>query len=212
MAGWETQCLWQAPAHLSEEQKELLHQAWQARLNCIASSSVGRLFDAASSLLGLCQLASFEGQGPMLLEAIASREAMQEQQTNLTTSTNNPLPLPLEQGRDNILRSDWSLLIKMLQDERLTVAQRALRFHQTLALALLHQALEMREVHGEFSVGLSGGVFQNKLLSKHVIDLLQQHNFSYHLSQQIPVNDGGLCYGQIMEFQARTTTHYGKPT
>jgi hydrogenase maturation protein HypF len=204
---WETRTPWQASAHISEEQIELLHQAWHARLNCIPTSAVGRLFDAAGALLDVCQQASFEGQGPMWLEAIA----LQEKVRNPNASTNDALPLPLELDNDNVLRSDWSLLLKMLTDERLTVAQRALRFHQTLALALLHQALEMREAHGEFSVGLTGGVFQNKLLSELVIELLQQHNFSCHLPQQIPANDAGLCYGQIMEYSASMNTHMEQP-
>jgi hydrogenase maturation protein HypF len=56
-----------------------------------------------------------------------------------------------------------------------------------------------REIHGDFAVGLGGGVFQNKLLSEHVIRRLEEEGFRVYLPLKIPCNDGGLCYGQIIE-------------
>ena len=57
----------------------------------------------------------------------------------------------------------------------------------------------MREQQGDFSVGLSGGVFQNKKLTERAIMLLQQHGFRVFTTAQVPCNDAGISYGQIIE-------------
>ena len=164
----------------------LLHQAWQRRINAPASSAAGRLFDAAASLLGLVQESSFEGQGPMWLEAASSK-------------TNEHVTLPLRQRDDGVLESDWQPLLGMLRDENISVAQRGGMFHATLAHAALQQARQLRERRGEFSVGLSGGVFQNRLLTEQLIALLEADGFKVCLARHAPYNDGGICYGQLVE-------------
>lgn len=166
----------------------LLHQAWQRRINAPASSAAGRLFDAAASLLGLVQESSYEGQGPMWLEAASSK-----------TNEHVPLPLPLRLREDGVLESDWQPLLVMLRDEKIGAAQRGGMFHATLAHAALQQARQLREQHGEFSVGLSGGVFQNRLLTEHLIALLEADGFTVCLARHAPYNDGGICYGQLVE-------------
>jgi len=75
-------------------------------------------------------------------------------------------------------------------------------FHATLAHAALQQARQLREQHGEFSVGLSGGVFQNRLLTEHLVELLEADGFAVHLARRTPYNDGGICYGQLVEAAA----------
>jgi len=168
---------------------ELLKQAWDQRLNCPATTAVGRLFDAATALTGLLEQYSFEGQGPMWLEAQVT-ERVQEK------------ALPLECNEAGVLEADWTDLLPMLQDTSLSVAQRATRFHSIMAATLVEQACRLREQHGEFYVGLTGGVFQNRHLTEHVIQLLQQQGFNVHINMQIPCNDAGLCAGQIMEAAA----------
>lgn len=169
---------------------ELLKQAWDQRLNCPATTAVGRLFDAATALTGLLEQYSFEGQGPMWLEAQVT-ERVQEK------------ALPLECNKAGVLEADWTDLLPMLQDTSLSVAQRATRFHSIMAATLVEQACRLREQYGEFYVGLTGGVFQNRHLTEHVIQLLQQQGFNVHINTQIPCNDAGLCAGQIMEAAAR---------
>jgi hydrogenase maturation protein HypF len=183
---WEAGLAWQ----LSQYDTELAYHAWQHKMNCPQSSAVGRLFDAAASLTGLIHTASFEGQGPMLLEAAAS------------SGHAEAVTLPLTLDVNNIWRSDWMPLLARLKNDVIPLADRARCFHESMATVLLQQALQIRATHGDFSVGLSGVVFQNKLLSERVIELLVQHGFRCYLSQQIPVNDAGLCFGQIIELNA----------
>ena len=91
-------------------------------------------------------------------------------------------------------------MLSWLQDEQVSVADRASRFHATLAATLLAKAQRLRDQLGKFRVGLSGGVFQNKLLTDQVIALLQQAGFEAYLPTTLPCNDGGLCAGQVVEY------------
>ncbi len=179
---------WQAGLdYTAPREHELIYQAWQKRINCPTTTAVGRLFDAAAALIGLVTDASFEGQGPMWLEAMAS-------------PGNEYDALPLEPGDDKVLRADWTPLLPELQDNTIHAAVRATRFHASMAATLLAKAERLRQQLGEFRVGLSGGVFQNKLLSEQVIRLLQQAGFDVYLPETLPCNDGGLCAGQVMEY------------
>jgi len=188
---WEAGIDWQ-PNHA---EARLAKQAWSKKINCPQSSAVGRLFDAAACLIGMLDQTSFEGQAPMLLEANA-------QLSNTKQAAADALTLELEQDKQGIWRSDWSRLLIMLLDPQLSLEVKASCFHESLALNLLHQALQVRDQHGEFAVGLSGGVFQNRVLTERAMELLRQHGFAGYLPQQVPVNDGGLCFGQIFEAHA----------
>ena len=167
---------------------EPLHQAWSARLNSPASSAVGRLFDAAAALCGVCTHASFEGEAPMRLEAAAA------------ASTGDAVELPLARDPLGLWRTDWAPLLPMLGDTARLPAERAARFHLSLAQALVEQAKQLRMQTGIRSVGLTGGVFQNRVLAETAIGLLERAGFSTHLPQRVPVNDAGLSFGQVIEF------------
>jgi hydrogenase maturation protein HypF len=164
---------------------ELLRHAWERGLNCPLTSSVGRLFDAAAALLGLSSHTSFEAQAPMALEAAASGDAP-------------AITLPIE-FRDGVWRSDWAPLLDPLQDAALGVGQRAAAFHATLAGALIDQARAVRATHGFSQLGLTGGVFQNRLLCERVAALAKEEGFAVFLPERVPCNDAGLSFGQIIE-------------
>lgn len=184
---WATQ----TPLPELEDDTALLHEAWQKGINAPATTAVGRLFDAAAALLGLCADASFEGQGPMLLEACAE------------TGQADALELPLNRSPGGPLIHDWSPLLPMLLNAQMRCADRARCFHASVARALVQQAQAIRERHGEFAVGLSGGVFQNRLLTELAVAQLEKAGFTVCLPQRVPLNDGGLCFGQLIEAAAR---------
>jgi hydrogenase maturation protein HypF len=108
--------------------------------------------------------------------------------------------LPLERDPDGIWRSDWAPLLPMLTDNDRSVAERAASFHLSLAQALVEQARQLRAETGIQSVGLTGGVFQNRLLAEASIGLLEAAGFAVHLPRRVPVNDAGLSFGQVIEF------------
>ncbi|OZA28540.1 MAG: carbamoyltransferase HypF [Hydrogenophilales bacterium 17-64-11] len=167
---------------------EPLHRAWSQGINSPASSAIGRMFDAAAALSGVCTHAGFEGEGPTRLEAIGD------------VVGGKAVSLPLARDAAGIWRSDWAPLLPMLTDPTHPVAERAASFHLSLAQTLVEQAQQLRAQTGIQSVGLSGGVFQNRLLAEAVIERLQAAGFAAHLPQRVPVNDAGLSFGQVIEF------------
>jgi hydrogenase maturation protein HypF len=190
---------WRAAAALLWENEEVarfapeaLHQAWTQGINSPSSSAIGRLFDAAAALCGVCSHASFEGEGPMRLEARAADTA------------GIVVELPLRRDADGLWRTDWAPLLPMLGDDTLPAAERAASFHLSLARALVDQATQLREQTGIQSVGLTGGVLQNRLLAEAAIERLESAGFEAHLPRRIPVNDAGLSFGQVIEFLYRS--------
>ena len=169
---------------------ELARMAWEKRMNCPTTTAVGRLFDAASALVGLVASASFEGQGPMYLEARAEGAA-------------GGIELPIAANENGLLVTDWGPLLDLLMDESVSPSQRASAFHDSMALALAAQARQLRSDFGFEHVALSGGVFQNRLLSERCIELLVADGFDVNQDDRLPINDGGLSAGQIVEFAAR---------
>jgi hydrogenase maturation protein HypF len=167
----------------------LLHQAWERRINTFETSAAGRLFDAAAALVLGRNLASFEGQGPMELEHIAADGC-------------EPIPLPIFEDENGVARSDWAPLLDVLNDHGLPPKQRAGIFHESMARALVDQALETGKCVEFDAVGLSGGVFQNRRLTERVVELLNRRGLEVRLHRDIPANDGGLCFGQIIEAKA----------
>ncbi len=184
---WEAGVNWPQSGAFADP---LLYQAWQTGMNCPVTTSVGRLFDAAAALVGCATQASFEGQGPMLLEALCEHAG-------------EPLELALVKDDTGLWRMDWSPLIGMLMDARTPAAQRAACFHASLAQALLAQADRMRQMYGVQHIALTGGVFQNAVLTQQAQALLAAHGFEVHIPRCVPVNDAGISFGQIIEVGAR---------
>jgi hydrogenase maturation protein HypF len=155
------------------------------------TSAVGRLFDAASALAGVCHESSFEGEAPMRLEA-------------LCTPAGAPArPLPLARDAHGLWRSDWAPLVDLMLEARLPVAERAAGFHATLAQTLVDQACAVAAERRFTRVGLTGGVFQNRTLSALAVAGLRKAGFEALIPEQVPVNDAGISYGQAVEAAAR---------
>ena len=175
----------------------LVRLAWERQINCPRTSSVGRLFDAAAALLLGVRETSFEGQAPMLLEA-AARAAPRSDCVAQAA-------LPVSYDESGLARLDWEPLMELLIDEAASVESRAAAFHGRLAASLLAVAQEQRAASGVDCVGLTGGVFQNALLSELASEALTGAGFTVHLAERVPCNDGGLAYGQIIEHVGRST-------
>ncbi len=182
---WESGREWAGPP----ADTALLREAWQRRLNTPQTTAAGRLFDAAAALTGVCLEASFEGQGPMQLEAAC--EGMVD-----------PVELPLTQQASGLWTSDWEPLLPVLLDASRRSGERAACFHASMANTLLQQARCARDAHAIDCIGLSGGVFQNRILTQQAMVLLEQDGFDVTLPETIPVNDAGLCFGQVIEYAA----------
>jgi len=164
----------------------LLQSMWQQNVNCPQSSAVGRLLDGCAALLGICDQASFEGQAPMLLCALAEQSC-----------TDKFIEMPIVNNQ-----VIWLGLIKWLIRKKHDLAYAARVVHNSLAHSLVKQATHISEQTDINTVGISGGVFQNALLVELIAQLLPQHKLRLHNPPTIPVNDGGLCIGQAIEVAA----------
>lgn len=167
----------------------IVRVAWERGLNSPRSSAAGRVFDAAAALLLGVTQTSFEGQGPMMLEACASRDGEFPE-------------LPAAADEEGLLRIDWRPLLGWLADATRPVSERAAAVHLSLADAAVRLAEVFREQRGIQIVGLTGGVFQNRLLTELVHEQLLDRGFRVLLPTAIPCNDGGLSFGQVAEYAA----------
>jgi hydrogenase maturation protein HypF len=215
---WEAGLEWARGA----DDMALVRAAWDRDINAPATSAVGRLFDGAAALLGVVEKGSFEGQGPMYLEAVAAGDG-------------KAVPMPLVRNEDGVWRSDWSRLAEHLlanapgnptggsltraaapppprgrgaggegRAQPFCTAGLAMDFHQSLAQALFDQVTAVAREHRFDAVGLSGGVFQNKRLCELVLPMLQGAGYTVHLPEAIPCNDAGLAFGQIIHVGSQT--------
>ncbi|MGB5631074.1 MAG: hypothetical protein WBM57_17025, partial [Woeseiaceae bacterium] len=164
--------------------------AWDNNLNCPVTSAAGRLFDAAAAIICEFPYASFEAQGPMMLEAMCR-------------STENGVRLALIEGEDGVLRTDWEPLLDRLADHSVDRVRRAEVFHASMALAILEQARAIAARHPVAQIGLCGGVFQNRVLAEQATAMLEQAGFDVFMPLALPCNDAGLSYGQAAEVAAR---------
>jgi hydrogenase maturation protein HypF len=168
----------------------IVREAWQRGVNAPRSSAAGRVFDAmAAIVLGVAE-ASFEGQGPMWLEAQAR-------------SSGEFPRLPVVADDQGLPRIDWSPLLGWCSDDHRSIPERASAVHLALADAICNVAEAERERSGAAIAGLTGGVFQNRLLAELATAGLASRGFRVLLPERIPCNDGGLAYGQVAEFLGR---------
>jgi len=173
---------------------ENLRKQLQRNFHTIRSSSMGRLFDAVAALLDLRQQVNFEAQGAIELETIAEQERGNPQ----------AIPYPFDVAPFEDPRQPMQLLCPSIFRGILTDYQQgvpipliAARFHQTIAAASAEICHQARQRTGVNQVGLTGGVFQNLLLTEMLEQRLQELDFQVFKHQQVPPNDGGLALGQV---------------
>ncbi|GGU02420.1 carbamoyltransferase HypF [Streptomyces lateritius] len=191
------------------EERRVLEVQMKRNLNCAPTSSMGRLFDAVSSLAGVCHRVGYEAQAAIELEAAAltagsteSTEGAAEGRTGYAFALRPP---------ERALEAAWTadpapVLAAIVDDVRAGVpsAVVAARFHRALA-ALVHRTCGVvRERHGLDTVALTGGVFANVLLSSACAEALRKDGFTVLRHNQVPPNDGGLALGQLVIAGHRT--------
>ncbi len=171
---------------ISDNELRLVGQATLKGINAPLTSSCGRLFDAVAALLGLRQKVSFEGQAAMQLEMIS--DPLQ--------SKAYPYLLSDDEGRlifDPLLMID--AIVKDCSEGR-AVAEIGGRFHVSLAMMIEEVCSQVRKQSGFSLVVLSGGVFQNCLLTELAVTRLERSGFQVLTHSLVPPNDGGIALGQ----------------
>jgi len=181
-------------ARLDRREVEIVRTQVERGLNAPLASSAGRLFDAASSLLGLRDVAEYEAQAAIELEAAAE-----------TSRAGGHLPYRLVR-HDGLLvydpRPTLAALLAGLAGGA-AVADLAARFQATVAIVSREFCADLRAATGLGLVCLSGGVFQNAWLAGTLVRDLGRDGFEVHLNERVPTNDGGISYGQAAVAAAR---------
>jgi hydrogenase maturation protein HypF len=157
-----------------------------------ATSSAGRLFDAAAALLGVRDAVNYEGQAAIELEQLAEvREP-------------GAYPARIEPGEPFAVRGA-DLIAAMAGDLAAGTGRQviAARFHNAIAALTEAGCVLLRERHGLGTVALSGGVFQNLLLLHAVAARLEARGFRVLVHSRVPCNDGGISLGQAVVAAAR---------
>jgi hydrogenase maturation protein HypF len=169
---------------VDEKEKCILLHQLEHSINTVSTSSMGRLFDAVSSLLGICHFASYEGQAAIELEAMAD---------------------PTENGFYEIPFSDDEIQIvelfkALIADLRNGIPNPIIsaRFHNSITQLVLDLCKKLKPKYDTNNVALSGGVWQNRFLLEKTMHALKSYKFFPIIHSQVPTNDGGISLGQAM--------------
>jgi len=172
---------------------EVVAQMVERGVNAPPTSSLGRLFDAASALAGVAMRNSYEGQAPMEFEGVAAPDE----------AGVYPFELLNENGMlvvdaDPLVRA---LVADVTAGEPVDVV--SARFHNSVISFLAAAAGELARRQGQGTVVLSGGCFQNRLLIEGVTGMLESEGLEVLSPSLVPANDGGIALGQAWVAAAR---------
>ena len=198
---------------VTPEELEMLDTACRTGVNCPYTSSLGRLFDTVASILNIRQITAYEGQAATMLEACAAMSGTKdvlpyeiqphavEFYKNYPVVWGNVSKIP-ERKLPEIEKSyiiDFSpMLQSMVKGLYLgkSIQQCAMTFHNTVLASFVDIAVRVRSDTGIDTVALSGGCWQNRILSERFPALLREKGFTVLQNRQVPVNDGGISLGQ----------------
>ena len=196
-------------------------------LNTPMTSSVGRLFDAASALLGICTEPSYEGEGAILLEAAMEAAGADEpgaaaaegaagvvpdddlaarERYAVTAEKNTATETSTAEDTSVILLDAEATFHALLDDLEAGVPVSVIgrRFHDAMVSAIVMSAELVRALYGIATVALSGGVFMNRYLTEHVLADLAAAGFTAAINRDLPPNDGCISLGQAVVCSARS--------
>jgi hydrogenase maturation protein HypF len=159
--------------------------------NSPETSSMGRLFDAVSSLLGLRNNVNYEGQAAIELEAAASRSVAQAYE------------FEIDAGR-NLIKAE-AVIRRAVEDllDGVSAAEVSAKFHLEVAHLIASLARHLRDERRLNRIVLSGGVFQNMFLLERTCRMLEDDGFEVFTHHRVPTNDGGISFGQAAVANAR---------
>jgi hydrogenase maturation protein HypF len=168
----------------------------QRGLNCPATSSMGRWFDAAAGLLGVCEMQDYEGQAAMRLEGMAERYGRVAPLAGgyVLRPARNPARERVG-GASPLEVLDFRPLFAALADCA-DAGYGAALFHATLTCGLVAWVVRAVAAQGIDVIALGGGCFLNGVLSRDLSAALAERGLRVLTAQQLPPNDGGISLGQ----------------
>ena len=177
--------------NLNRDSWSTLRGMIKAGINSPQTSSMGRLFDALSSLLSLRHTVNYEGQAAIELETIADQLVTEAYEFEVAYSA-------------RLIRAEIVIqqaVVDLLSGR--SAPEVAAKFHLGIVNLISQVASHLRDEHKLNRVVLSGGVFQNLYLLKRVCRKLRQEGFEVFTHHRVPTNDGGISLGQAAIANAR---------
>ncbi len=149
------------------------------------ASGAGRLFDAVSALLGLCDRNTFEGEAAMALEAVVKKGIETE------------YPVEVESRNGYAVVNFRPSIIGLVDDFKESVSKEVIssKFHNTVASVIMKMVRNI-STQGIKDVALSGGTFQNLYLLERTLKMLSAGGMNVFINRKVPCNDGGISLGQ----------------
>jgi hydrogenase maturation protein HypF len=172
---------------VEREKIEVVTQALNVGVNCFLSSSIGRLFDAVSALIGIRNNITYDGQAAIELEN-AIEEEMDDSYSYNISEIDGEFYIQYKDIIEGILKDI---------ERKELISKISAKFHNSLAEAACALVGKLREKEAINKVVLSGGVFENQYLLKRIYKSLVKRGFQVFYNEQIPINDGGLSFGQL---------------
>ncbi|MEU7138643.1 carbamoyltransferase HypF [Nocardia sp. NPDC046473] len=174
------------------DERAVLNHQFETGLGCVPTSSMGRLFDAVSSLAGVRHVVDYEAQAAIELEGLA-RGVSDDAGYRFAVHADETTPALLDPA---------PVLAAVIADaaQGVPAAVVGARFHDAVAYLILQLAVAYSAPSSP--VALSGGVFQNALLLARSRALLQDNGFHVITHRRLPPNDGGLAFGQLLAVSA----------
>ena len=185
---------------LDEQTRSITTTMIERSINSPRTSSMGRLFDAAAAILGICGQATYEGEPAIELEAAAWRAFDRENASSTDSQAGASTP-----ADGSPILDPQPLFEALLSgiEAGAPVDKLALNFHIVIARASAQVASEICAREGIDTVALSGGVFMNRLLLRLLTHELKDASLAVLVSHAVPVNDGCIAYGQAAIARAR---------
>ncbi len=167
---------------------EILKRMIEKKINTPWTSSMGRLFDAISSLLSIRDEVHYEGQAAIELEMIADPEVRDE------------YPFQIHQEEKPMVINPMEIIRGVVHDliENVSPSKISGKFHRTIASLIINTCEVIRSKERLNRVVLSGGVFQNIFLLSLVTKGLKESGFEVYTHHLVPTNDGGIALGQAV--------------
>ncbi len=182
---------------ISKGEIEIIRRQIERGLNSPLTSSMGRLFDAISSLMGIRGEIDYEGQAAMELEMTAYKA---RPESNKGTNYEEGYPYHIVESEGIRIVKLGDLLSAVVEElhQDVSKARISVKFHNTIAQMINSMCQLINSETGIKEVALSGGVFQNRLLLNKTVSLLEKNGFQVFTHKQVPCNDGGISLGQAV--------------
>lgn len=180
-------------AGVSGDERDRIIRMTQKRGSHVLTSSMGRLFDAVSALLGITLQVTFEAEAAINLENIAK--------SNIRTY----YPYTID-GERPLIINVTKMIAALLNDRKKGVSLGTIsaKFHNTIVMFSLDIVKKLSMMYRVKKVCLSGGVFQNRFLFERLSAVLENNGFAVYVHRKLPTNDGCISFGQVIAANAKS--------